>query len=235
MRAKPTLYGVGVGPGDIELLTLKAARLLQEAKVIAYPMAGDAESLARNIVAPLIPEGIVEVPIAFPLSDNAGPPNAAYDEGAARLRAHLHQGRDVVFLCEGDPFFYGSFMYLHQRLASDYRTVVVPGVSSIMACAAALGRPLAARRDVLKVLPALLPESRLRDELQSAEAAAIIKVGRSFAKVRTVLRELGLEHQAALIENATRGDERIYRLADVPDEHEAYFSTILVYRGGQPW
>ena len=235
MTAQPTLYGVGVGPGDIELLTLKAVRLLQEAKVIAYPMAGDADSLARSIVAPLIPEGVVEVPIAFPISDGAAPPSSAYDDGAARLRAHLEGGRDVVFLCEGDPFFYGSFMYLHQRLASDYRTVVVPGVSSVMACAAALGRPLAARRDVLKVLPALLPENRLRDELGSAEAAAIIKVGRSFAKVRNILRELGLEHQAALIENATRGDERIYRLADFPDDHVAYFSTILVYRGGQPW
>ena len=228
------LYGVGVGPGDTELLTLKAARLLHEVKVIAYPVAGGGESLARSIVAPLMPEGAVEIPIAFPLGAS-GPPDAAYDEGAARIRTHLDAVKDVLFLCEGDPFLYGSFMYIHQRLAGHYKTIVVPGVSSLTACAAALGRPLAARRDVLKILPAFLPEAKLRDELKSVEAAAIIKVGRSFIKVRQVLRDLGLEPHAALVENATQASEAIYRLADVPDVHDAYFSTILIYRGSQSW
>jgi precorrin-2/cobalt-factor-2 C20-methyltransferase len=234
MTGRGSLYGVGVGPGDTELLTLKAARLLHEVKVIAYPVAEGSESLARSIVAPLIPESAIELPIAFPIRDS-GPPAAAYDAGAARIRVHLDAAENVLFLCEGDPFLYGSFMYIHQRLAGDYKTIVVPGVSSLTACAAALGRPLAARLDVLKVLPALLPEARLREELKSAEAAAIIKVGRSFTKVRQVLRDLGLEPHAALVENATQAGETVYRLADVPDAHDEYFSTILVYRGGQSW
>ena len=235
MSAKGTLYGVGVGPGDIELLTLKAARLLHEVKIIAYASANGGESLARRIVAPLIPEDARELPISIPMEQARGPARSAYDNAAEQIAAHLNEGREVLFLCEGDPFFYGSFMFIHERLSPEFQCVVVPGITSLTACAAALGRPLAARNEVLKIIPAPLPEDRLRRELEAAEAAAIIKVGVHFAKVRRILRDLGLASRAAIIERATQSDQCIMRLADMPEGERPYFSTILVYNGSEPW
>jgi len=235
MSDAATLYGIGVGPGDIELLTLKAARLLNEVKVIAYPATIGEESLARSIVAPLIPQGVIELPIKLPMEKRREPAQAAYDAGAAALAQHLEQGRDVLFLCEGDPFFYGSFMYLHERIATSYPCIVVPGVTSITACAAARGRPLAARVDRLKVVPATLAEERLQAELQSADAAAVIKVGSHFDKVRRVVDRLGLSARAAIVEAVTQSDERVLPLADIESGSRPYFSTVLIYRGSEPW
>jgi len=229
------LYGVGVGPGDIELLTLKAARLLSEVKIIAYPAANGGESLARRIVAPLIPENAREMPIAIPMEEAREPARSAYDAAAKSIADHLRQGSDVLFLCEGDPFFYGSFMFLQERLGSSFETVIVPGVTSLTACAGVLGRPLAARNEVLKVVPAPLPEQRLRAELQNAEAAAIIKIGRHFDKVRKVLCDLDLIARACIIERATQGDQRITPLNELPQGARPYFSTILIYNGSEPW
>ena len=149
-----TLYGLGIGPGDPELITLKALRLLQSVPVIAYPAPETGESLARRIVAPHIPEGRTEIAIRMPLVVERFPAQEVYDAAAAELRAHLRAGRDAAVLCEGDPFFYGSFMYLFGRMAEEFPVEVVPGVSSLTACAAVLGAPLAARNDVLTVVPA---------------------------------------------------------------------------------
>ena len=149
MTGYGTLYGVGVGPGDTELLTLKAARLLAEVKIIAYPAANGGESLARRIVAPLIPEMARELQISIPMAQSREAARQAYDRAAEQISSHLLKGEDVLFLCEGDPFFYGSFMFIYERLSRRFSCVVVPGVTSLTACAAALGRPLAARNDVL--------------------------------------------------------------------------------------
>jgi precorrin-2/cobalt-factor-2 C20-methyltransferase len=229
------LYGVGVGPGDIELLTLKAARLLSEVKIIAYPAANGGESLARRIVAPLIPENAREMPISIPMEETRDAARSAYDAAAEAISDHLRQGRDVLFLCEGDPFFYGSFMFIHERLGSSFETVIVPGVTSLTACASVLGRPLAARNEVLKIVPAPLPEERLRAELQHAEAAAIIKIGRHFDKVRKVLCDLDLTARACIVERATQGDQRITPMNDMAPGDRPYFSTILIYNGSEQW
>jgi precorrin-2/cobalt-factor-2 C20-methyltransferase len=229
------LYGVGVGPGDIELLTLKAARLLSEAKVIAYPKPACGESLARRIVAPLIPERVREFPIAIPMERTRRAAQSSYDKAAEQIGGQLVKGQDVLYLCEGDPFFYGSFMFLFERLRKRFECVAVPGVTSLTACAAVLGRPLAARNDVLKIVPATLPGNRLRSELQTAEAAAIIKVGSHFAKVCGVLAELGLLDCAAIVEHATQGSQRVRQLNSVSGNSRPYFSTILIYAGGEPW
>lgn len=231
----PVFFGLGIGPGDVELLTLKAHRILQEVDVLAYPAANGGESLARRIIAPLIPEGKHELVLSLPMSRERAPAREAYDKGAEAIRAHLAAGRKVAFLCEGDPFFYGSFMYLHERLADDFATQVVPGVTSMTACAAAIGRPLAARNDVLKVIPAPLPETRIRAELATAEACAIIKLGAHFAKVRTIIEEMGLTQQAMVIERATQGDEKITPLSQVAQGEHPYFSTLLIYKGGEAW
>jgi precorrin-2/cobalt-factor-2 C20-methyltransferase len=230
-----TLYGLGVGPGDPELMTVKAWRLLSLVPVIAYPAANGEPSLARRIAAPFIPEDAAELPFAVPMERDRGPAQVAYDQAAAAIAAHLDEGRDVALLCEGDPLFYGSFMYMLQRFEKKYETVIVPGVSSLTAAAAVAHRPLAARNDCLKVLPAPIDPDRLAAEIETADAVAIIKVGRHFDSVAGVLTRLGLAERAVVVEAATRADQKITRLSDAPAGFRPYFSTILVYKGSEPW
>ncbi len=229
-----TLYGLGVGPGDPELLTLKAHRILRAAPVLAYPAPVEGESMARAIAAPHLPGGQTEIAIRMPLDAARFPAEDVYAAAASDISDHLRAGRDVAALCEGDPFFYGSFMYLFARLADDHKVEIVPGVSSPMACAAALRAPLAAKNDVLSVLPAPLDEEVLRARLEACDAAAIVKVGRHIAKVRRVLGDLGLEARARYIERASLAAERILPLAEAEDP-APYFSMILVHRRGEAW
>ena len=230
-----TLYGLGIGPGDPELITVKALRLLQDAPVIAYPAPEEGESLARAIVAPHLSAEKIEVVIRMPLVAARFPAEAVYDRAAEALGAHLEAGRDVAVLCEGDPFFYGSFMYLFARMVEHFTVEVVPGVSSLTACAAVLGAPLAARNDVLSVIPAPLDAAALKARLTEADAAAIIKVGRHFAKVRRVLVELGVSDRARYVEHATMASQRILPLEAVGEDGVPYFSMILVHKGGEAW
>ncbi|GHD57603.1 precorrin-2 C(20)-methyltransferase [Thalassobaculum fulvum] len=230
-----TLYGLGVGPGDPELLTLKALRLLRAVDVVAYPALEDGDSLARAIVAGHLPDGVEEYAIRIPMTVARAPAQAVYDVAAGYLGAALDAGRSVAVLCEGDPFFYGSFMYLFGRLAERHRVEVVPGVSSLTACAARLGSPLAARNDTLAVLPAPLADEVLAARLDGVDAAAIIKVGRHFPRVRALLDRLGLADRARYVERATMGTERILPLDAVESDGAPYFSTILIHRRGEAW
>lgn len=234
-NAEPgTLYGLGVGPGDPELLTLKALRILRAAPVLAYPAPPEGDSMARAIAAPHLPGGQTEIAIRMPLDAAQFPADEVYAAAALDIAGHLQAGRDVAALCEGDPFFYGSFMYLFARLAEGHRVEVVPGVSSPMACAAALRAPLAARNDVLSVLPAPLGEDVLKARLVDCDAAAIVKVGRHIAKVRRVLQDLDLASRARYIERAGLAAERILPLAEAGDP-APYFSMVLVHRRGEAW
>jgi precorrin-2/cobalt-factor-2 C20-methyltransferase len=230
-----TLYGLGVGPGDPELITLKAYRLLQAAPVIAYPAPDEGESLARRIAAPHIPAGRTEIAIRVPMRPERDPAQEVYGRAAGELAEHLSAGRDVAVLCEGDPFFYGSFMYLFGRLAGRFPARVVPGVTSLTACAAALGAPLAARDDQLVVLPASLEARTLTFRLSEADAAAVIKLGRHFPKVRDCLAATGLMPKSRYIERASLETQRILPLAEVDPASVPYFSMILLHRRGEAW
>lgn len=223
-----TLYGVGVGPGDPELMTVKCWRLISTTRVIAYLTANGTDSTARAIAAPFMPDDAIEIKIDMPMRLEREPAQAAYDQGAITIAAHLANGDDVVMLCEGDPFFYGSFMYVFERLSQQFNTVVVPGVTSITAAAAAMGLPLSERDDVLKVLPATLDAERLREELATCQSAAIIKVGRHFGKVKNVLSALDLTHCATSITRATHDDQMIQKIDDIKTETLPYFTTIIV-------
>lgn len=229
-----TLYGIGVGPGDPELITLKALRILNSCPVVAYPAPSAGESMARAIAAPHLTGDQTEIIIAMPLDGGHGPIEVAYDRGGAEVAGHLKAGRDVAALCEGDPFFYGSFMYLFGRLAGDHRVEVVPGVSSLLAGPAALGTPIASRDDTLLVAPATLPEDTLRARIEGVDAAVIIKVGRHLDKVRRVLDGLGIIDKAHYIEHATMASQRIAPLAEAGSK-APYFSMVVVHKRGEAW
>ena len=228
------LYGVGLGPGAPDLLTLRAARLIESAKVIAYPALEDGASFARSIAAGLIPAGAREIVMPVPMTTERPPAQAAYDRGAADIAAALEAGEDVVCLCEGDPFFYGSFMYLFARLAPRFEVVVVPGVNSIAAVAASAGKPLVARNERLTVLPGPLSEAELTERIAGAESVAIMKVGRHLPKIRHVIEALGLTDRATYVERASLPQEVVLPLSEAPDA-APYFSMILLTKGADPW
>jgi precorrin-2 C20-methyltransferase/precorrin-3B C17-methyltransferase len=235
-RKAGRLFGVGLGPGDPELITLKALRIVKQAHVVAYPSARHGQSNARSIVSSELSSEQIELPMIYPvtteLTDHPGGYEGAmsdfYDEMAKQIAIHLEGGRDVAILCEGDPFFYGSYMYLHDRLAHRFATEVIPGVPSILGAAARLGTPLVRRDTELVVLPATLSEDDLTARLNPSSAFAIIKLGRNFTKVKNALSRAGLLDKALFIERATMATERIMTLTEIDPLNVAYFSLILV-------
>ena len=222
-----TLYGVGVGPGDPDLMTRKAHRLISNAKVVAYPAPDSGESFARSIAADAIPDNAVEIAIVIPMRAERFPAQAVYDEATARIAGHLQAGTDVVVLCEGDPFFYGSFMYLFARLSEAYPAEIVPGVTSMTSCAAAAHRPLCARSEVLTVLPATVSDADLAVQFARSHALAIMKVGRHLARVRRAIEAAGLANRAVYISHATLPNQVVCPLVEAPSA-APYFSMILI-------
>ena len=227
------VIGIGVGPGDPELLTIKGARLIAEADVVAYPQAPDRESFARSIVANRLGHAL-EDPIVVPMVAERHPAANIYDAAADRLLAHSNAGRRVVILCEGDPFFYGSFMYLFARLAERTAVEVVPGVSSLNAAAAAIPRPLVSRNDTLAVVSAGSSDDAIERTIERSESVTILKLGRHLPKVRGLLSRIGLLRRAYYCERVTLPEQRIVRLDQLGAVEAPYFSLINVYRGSEP-
>lgn len=229
-------YGVGVGPGDPELITRKGARLIAGADVIAYHAGVGKESNARRTAAELFPEGVLEEQLTYPVTtgrtDHPGGYVGAmaqfYEQSAARLAAHLDAGRDVVLLSEGDPLFYGSYMYMHDRLAERYPTEIVPGVPAFAAATAAAASPLVRQNDVLTVLPGTMPEPELARRLADTDAAVIMKLGRTFPAVRRALEAAGRLDHALYVERASLPEQRWLPVAEVDPDHVPYFSLIVV-------
>jgi precorrin-2/cobalt-factor-2 C20-methyltransferase len=227
------LYGLGLGPGDPELITLKALRLLRAAPVVAYPAPESGDSFARRIVAEWLDRGQREIAIRFPM--RPGPPPAdLYREAAARLAAVLDRGDDIAYLCQGDPLFYGSFAGILDNLAEAYPVIIVPGVASPMACGAAAARPLVQRDESLVVLPATLPDAELAARLASGDAAAVVKLGRHFARLRRALAAVGRLDNAIYVERAGLPNERVAPLATIDPASVPYFATALVRRSEGP-
>ena len=229
------LYGLGVGPGDPELVTLKAVRLARAAPVLAYAAPETGDSMARAIMAPHLASGQIEIVIRMPLAVDRFPSGEVFDRAAHDIAQHLDAGRDVAALCLGDPFLYGSFMYLFARLAGRFQTLIVPGVSSIAAASASLGMALAARNDAFAVVPAPLEDAAIERLLAASDGAALVKLGRHFARMRDLLRRIGLAGKARYIERASQAGQRIVRLDDVDPASVPYFSLIVVHRRGEAW
>ena len=230
------LYGVGVGPGDPELITLKAARLIAAADVVAYHSGTAGRSIARTIAGDLVREDAVEELLVYPVTTGTtdhplgyyGAVSDFYDESAERLAKHLDAGRVVVVLAEGDPMFYSSYSYLHDRLADRFACEVVPGVTSVSASTAALATPVARHEDVLTVLPGTLGVPELARRLAGTDAAAIMKLGRTFAGVVEALRQAGRLDEARYVERASTGRERVLPVTDVDPDRVPYFAMVLV-------
>lgn len=231
-----TLFGLGVGPGDPELLTLKALRILRAVPVLAYPAPLTGESMARSIVAGFLDGGErVEIPLRMSFVADRASANQAYDAGALAISGHLQAGRDVAVLCEGDPFLFGSFIYLFGRLCDHFPIEVVPGVSSVLACSAALGAPLSALDDRVAVVPATRAEDEIESLLAVVDSAAIVKAGHHLGKISRVLDRLGLLDKARYIERAGLPGQRIRPFAQAAAEGGPYFSMVLVHKRGEAW
>jgi precorrin-2 C20-methyltransferase / precorrin-3B C17-methyltransferase len=232
-----TLFGVGLGPGDPELVTVKAARLIGAADVVAYHCARHGRSVARSIAEPYLRDGQVEERLVYPVTtettDHPGGYEGAMEEfyaaAAGRLMAHLAAGRDVVLLAEGDPLFYSSYMHMHKRISGRFRTEIVPGVTSVSAASAALAIPLVEGDDVLTVLPGSLGRDELAGRLDGTGAAAIMKIGRSYAGVRAALKDAGRLDQAYYVERASTGPRQVIeRAADVDPSTVPYMSLVII-------
>lgn len=231
-----TFFTVGVGPGDPELITLKAARIVETADVIAFFAKRGRAGHARTVVEGRIDPNAEQLRLEYPYTTEVAlndPDYAAgierfYDECAGRLAARLDTGKNVALLCEGDPFFYGSSMYLFDRLRGAYRSEVVAGVAGMSGCWAAAGLPIVHGDDVLAILPGTLDEPFLTARLQACDAAVIMKVGRNLAKIRTALRHVGMIERAIYVERGTMHGERIMPLCDFREEQAPYFSMVLV-------
>ena len=230
------LIGVGVGPGDPELVTLKALRALAAADVVAHFGKAGQTSHARAIVAAHLRAGVTELPLLYPITTEH--PRSApcyrdairafYDASAAAIAAHLDAGRTVAVIAEGDPLFYGSYMHLHVRLSAKYPTEIVAGVTGMSGCWSAAGAPIAQGDDVFTVLPATLPEDALARRLGTTDAAVVMKLGRHLAKVRRALAAAGRLDRAIYVERGTMADARMMRLADKKDDAAPYFAVVLV-------
>ncbi|MFF7651208.1 precorrin-2 C(20)-methyltransferase [Streptomyces sp. NPDC007983] len=240
---KGRLYGVGLGPGDPSLMTVRAVEVIAGADVVAYHSARHGRSIARSIAERHLRPDHIEERLVYPVTtegtDHPGGYRGAmeefYAEAAARLAAHLDAGRTVAVLAEGDPLFYGSYMHMHKRLADRYPTEVIPGVTSVSAAAARLGAPLVEGEEVLTVLPGTLPEEELTARLATTDAAAVMKLGRTFPTVRRALERSGRLADARYVERATMSAERTGPLDEVDPSSVPYFSVaVLPSRIGTP-
>jgi precorrin-2/cobalt-factor-2 C20-methyltransferase len=230
------LIGIGVGPGDPELMTLKAMRALQEADLVVHFAKNGSQSHARAIAASHIKAGVEELPLLYPLTTEIPRQASAYrdalrafyDDAAATLAVQLDAGRTVAVICEGDPLFYGSYMHLHVRLSPRYPTQVIAGVTGMSGCWSAVGAPIAQGDDVFMVLPATLPELELERRLKDADAAVVMKLGRHLPKIRRTLARTGRLERAIYVERGSTTAAVMMRLADKPDDTAPYFAIVLV-------
>jgi precorrin-2/cobalt-factor-2 C20-methyltransferase len=223
-----TFYGIGVGPGDPELISLKAARLITACPVVVFLSADGRPGLARAIAARHIHAAQIELTIDMPMRVSRSEGQAAYDRAATRVEAHLNAGTDVAFLCEGDPMFFGSFMYMLARLGARFTVEIVPGVPSPMAAAAFAKAPLCARDDALAVIPATLDNVRIDRLLTAADTAVIMKLGRHLPRIKALLADKGLLDSTLYVERAGMEGQRTLPLSALADAAAPYFSLLLV-------
>lgn len=237
-----TLFGVGLGPGDPELVTVKAARVIGEADVVAYHSARHGRSIARRIAEPYLRPGQIEEHLVYPVTTEAtdhpggyaGAMEDFYRESAERIAAHLDAGRDVALLAEGDPLFYSSYMHVHSRLTERFDAVIIPGVTSVSAASAAIATPLVTGDEVLSILPGTMPVRELTRRLADADAAVVMKLGRRYPQVREALSMSGRLDEAFYVERASTDAQRVLPAGEVDAEGVPYFSLAILPGARRP-
>lgn len=242
MRARGTLYGVGVGPGDPELISLKAARILGAVPVIVFFAKRGSPGQARRVVNGHLNPHAELVRLDYPFTTEIPADGACYrttlavfyDQSAERISAWLDSGQDVAVLCEGDPFFYGSYAHLHDRLAGRHSCEVIPGVTAMSGCWTRAGVSMTCSEDGMVVLTGTMDEERMVERLSQCDAAVIMKVGRHLPKIRSAVTRAGLIDRAVYVERGTMPEERIVKLADKADDEAPYFSIVLVPSARRP-
>lgn len=228
------LIGLGVGPGDPELLTVKATRLLADAQVIAFVAAAGRASRARDIAGRYIRAGARELIAVLPMSQDADATDRAYGQLVNGIVSELGEGHDVVFLCEGDPLLYGSFAHLLRRVGARFECEVIPGVTSVSAAAAAALIPLGTYDESIALLPATMEPTRLARLLQACDRAVVMKIGRHLGRVKEALAAAGMGEAAMLVENVTLPAQRVLPLAQATESQAPYFSLIIAGRKPTP-
>ncbi len=230
----------GLGPGDPDLMSVRAHRLVTTARQVAHFRKAGRPGQARRIVDGLLAPEAVEYPMEYPVTTELrfdSPEYDAvlsgfYDHWAARL-LDLSKQDDVIVLCEGDPFFYGSFMHIYNRLRDLVDVDVVPGITGMSGCWTASGQPITWGDDVLSILMGTLPEAELARHMAEADALVVMKTGRNLAKIRDALAKAGRLDAAWLIEEGTMPGQKIQKLADYVPDSCGYFSIVLVHGNGR--
>ncbi len=231
----------GLGPGDPDLISVRSDRVIRAAHHVAYFRKAGRQGQARRIVEGMLAPGAIEHAMEYPVTTELpfDSPEyihllaSFYDDWAARLRALVTAGEAVVVLCEGDPFLYGSFMHLYERLKDQVPVEVIPGIPGMVGCWNAAGQPITWGDDVLTVLMGTLPEDELARHMATSDALVIMKTGRNLPRVRRALAAAGRLDQAWLVERGTMPGQRIVRLADVDSADCPYFAIVLVHGHGR--
>ena len=236
-----TIYCLGLGPGDPDLMSVRADRLLRPARHVAFFRKAGRKGQARQIVEGMLPDGVTEFPMEYPVTTEIPFTDSEYNRilsefyeaCSTHLRALSQEGEDVVVLCEGDPFFYGSFMHLHSRLSADVPVEIVPAITGMSAAWTATNMPITWGDDVLTVLLGTLPEDDLSKRAANSDALVIMKVGRNIEKIRQALKTAGKYQDAYLIEFASMAGQTVQRLAEAEGKVTPYFSIIVVHGQGR--
>lgn len=236
-----TIWGVGLGPGDPDLMSVRADRILRQAKHVAFFRKAGRPGRARTIVNGMLRDDVVELAMEYPVTteialddpDYNACLSGFYEDVAGRLRETAQAGQDVAVLCEGDPFFYGSFMHLYTRLKDDVPVNVIPGITGMSAAWTATGMPITWGDDVMTVLLGTMAEADLVRRMKDADAIIVMKLGRTLPRVRAALERAGKLDQAWLVECASMAEERVMPLGDVGDRPVPYFSIVIVHGHGR--
>lgn len=236
-----TVFGVGLGPGDPDLMSVRADRLLRGAKHVAFFRKAGRPGQARRIVEGMLPASAVEFAMEYPVTTEIPLTDPRYNEVlsafyadcTAHLRALAEGGENIVVLCEGDPFFYGSFMHLYTRLKHQIPVEVVPAITGMSGAWTATGAPVTWGDDILTVLMGTLDEDTLAARMGDADALVVMKIGRNIDKVRDALRRAGKYEDAYLIEYATMPNQSVQLLSEAEGKVTPYFSIIVVHGQGR--
>ena len=241
MTRPATIWGVGIGPGDPELMSVKADRLLRQASHVAFFRKKGRKGQARRVIDGMLRPDCVEIAMEYPVTTEIPLSDPRYNEALstfyetcrARLHALSHEGKEVVVVSEGDPFFYGSFMHLHARLKDDCPVKIVPAATGMSAAWTATGLPVTWGDDVMTTLMGTLPEDELIRQMGGADALVIMKIGRNIGKIREALRKAGRFEAAWLVEYASMPNQTVQKLSETGDKVAPYFSIIIVHGQGR--